>query len=228
MREPTQITPLLSIQRIPDEVNFPELIDACKSEMAQVRKNHAVGDQSSIELLFMATCYDDSRAWEGIERCFDQLVRGWLRRHPQKEAALRIKNEQQYVALTFAAFRRFTTTERMQFSTLQDGLRCLFLCLNGVLQDALRTIAARDYTLTLLARTTDTITASELMTIVQSLLASERERRLAYLLFHCGLQPNEIVRDCPGEFHDLQEVTMLRSTIMLCLLNKLGQLQHLS
>jgi len=228
MREPTQITPLLSVQRIPGEVNFPELIDACKSEIIHARKNNPSEDRSSIELLFMATWYDDLRAWEGIERCFDQLVRGWLRRHPQKDAALCIKNEQQYVALTFAEFRHFTTSERMQFPTLLAGLRCLFLCLNGVIQNALRTKAAREYTLTLLAQTTDTITAGELMTIVQNLLTNEREQRLAYLLFHCGLQPIEIVRDCSEEFKDLQEVTMLRSSIMLRLLNKLGQLQHLS
>src|SRR5204862_6960970 len=131
----------------------------------------------------------DLRAWGGIDRCLSQLRRGWLRRHPQKDAALRLKDEQQYVTLTFEEFRRFTTTERVQFPTLLAGLRCLFVCLNGVVQNALRTKAARAYTLTLLAQTTDTITTGELMMTVQHLLASERERRLAHLLFHCRLQP---------------------------------------
>jgi hypothetical protein len=227
MREPTQMTPLLSIQHMPDEVNFPELIDACKNEMMHARKNNPAENHSSVELLFMATEYNDSRAWEGIKVCFEQLVRGWLSRHPQKDAALRIKSEQHYMTLAFEEFRRVTISERMRFPTLLAGLRCLFLCLNGVIQSALRTNAARDYTLTLLAQTTDTITAGELMTIVQNLLTSERERRLAYLIFHCGLQPDEIVRDCPEEFSDLQEVTMLRCSIMLSLLSKLGQFQHL-
>jgi hypothetical protein len=226
MREPTNITPLLSVQRIPGNVNFSELIDACKSEIILARKNNPSEERSSIALLLMATKYDDVRAWEGVERCFDHLVRNWLHHHPQKKAALRFKNEQHYVSLTFAAFRHFTTSEDMQFPTLLAALRCLFLCLNGVVQDVLRTQSAREHTLALLMQTTDTITAGELMALVQKLLTSEREQRLAYLLFHCGLQPVEIVRDCPLEFSDLQEVTMLRSAIILRLLNNLDHLQH--
>lgn len=224
MREPIHVTPLLSVQRIPGEVNFSELIDGCKTEITNARKSPTAEDRSCMELLFMATCYDDKRAWEGIERCFGQLVRSWLRRHPQKDAALRIKDEQQFVVLTFAEFRHFTTSERMQFTTLLAALRCLFLCLNGVVQNALRTQVTREYSLILLAQTTDTLSAGELMMMVQNLLTNERERRLAYLLFHCGLQPEEIVQDCTQEFGDLHEVTVLRSSIMLRLLNSVGKL----
>jgi len=55
---------------------------------------------------------------------------------------------------------------------------------------------------------------------VQALLSSERERRLAYLLYSCGLQPAEIVRYCPQEWSDVHEVTRLRRVIFNRLMNE--------
>ncbi|GAC1390402.1 MAG: hypothetical protein NVS4B11_12320 [Ktedonobacteraceae bacterium] len=49
---------------------------------------------------------------------------------------------------------------------------------------------------------------------VESVLTNVREQRVAYLLFHCGLTPNEIVHRCAHEFVDVQEVFHLRSIIM--------------
>ena len=46
------------------------------------------------------------------------------------------------------------------------------------------------------------------------LLPTEREQRVAYLLFNCGLQPEEIVRLCPQEFNSLQEISCMRRTII--------------
>jgi hypothetical protein len=45
-------------------------------------------------------------------------------------------------------------------------------------------------------------------------LLSSREQRVAYLLFHSGLKPREIVRFCPDEFPQVGEVYCLRRTIM--------------
>ena len=50
--------------------------------------------------------------------------------------------------------------------------------------------------------------------IIQRMLPDGREQRVAYLLFHCGLQPGEIVRDNPQEFSDMQEVARVRRTII--------------
>jgi hypothetical protein len=49
---------------------------------------------------------------------------------------------------------------------------------------------------------------------IQATLSSEHERRLAYLLYHCGLEPAEIVRDCPREWSDVREVARLRRIIL--------------
>ena len=42
------------------------------------------------------------------------------------------------------------------------------------------------------------------------ILTDKRERRVIYLLYHCGLKPREIVLRCPGEFTNEQEVYRLR------------------
>jgi hypothetical protein len=57
-------------------------------------------------------------------------------------------------------------------------------------------------------------TSRQVWEIVQTTLPDEREQRLAYLLFHCGLGPQEIVRNCPQEWSDVREVAHLRHTIL--------------
>lgn len=49
---------------------------------------------------------------------------------------------------------------------------------------------------------------------LQRVLPSERERRLAYLLYHCGLRPREIVRSLPQEWSEIQEIYRLRRDIL--------------
>ena len=49
---------------------------------------------------------------------------------------------------------------------------------------------------------------------LQEILPDGRERRLAYLLFHCGLTPKQIVRFCPQDFNDVDEISRLRLSVM--------------
>ena len=57
------------------------------------------------------------------------------------------------------------------------------------------------------------------------MLSDEREKRLAYLLFHCGLKPREIIRFCPQEWSDVHEIYRLRRNIMARLLYNADQLR---
>ena len=59
----------------------------------------------------------------------------------------------------------------------------------------------------------------------QDMLPNERERRLAYLLYHCGLKPREIVRFCPQVWSDVQEIYRLRRNIMERLLRNADHLR---
>jgi len=55
------------------------------------------------------------------------------------------------------------------------------------------------------------------------MLADQHERRLAYLLYHCGLSPKEIVRFYPQEWSDVQEIHCLRRAILERLLGNASQ-----
>jgi len=54
----------------------------------------------------------------------------------------------------------------------------------------------------------------EVWDLVQAKLSNEREHRLAYLLYHCGLESAEIMRCYPQEWSDVHEVTSLRRIIL--------------
>jgi hypothetical protein len=54
----------------------------------------------------------------------------------------------------------------------------------------------------------------EVWNTLKTILPNPSEQRVAYLLFHCGLKPREIVRFCPQEFSDVQEIYRLRYNIM--------------
>jgi hypothetical protein len=58
----------------------------------------------------------------------------------------------------------------------------------------------------------------------QDQIHNAREQRLAFLLFHCGLSPGEVLRCCSQEFDDLREISHLRYTILEHLLRHADQL----
>jgi hypothetical protein len=59
------------------------------------------------------------------------------------------------------------------------------------------------------------------------MLPDEREKRLAYLLYHCGLKPREIVLRCSPEFPDVQEIYRLNSNIVERLRRNCDRLRHI-
>jgi hypothetical protein len=60
----------------------------------------------------------------------------------------------------------------------------------------------------------DLTSDGDLWEAMKQLLSSSREQRVAYLLFHCGLKPREIVQFCPEEFPQIEEVYRLRRTLV--------------
>ncbi len=73
--------------------------------------------------------------------------------------------------------------------------------------------------------TEDDYEDQDLWEVIESLLQNERERRLAYLLYHCGLKPRDIVRYRPEEFSDVQEIYRLTRNIMERLLRNCDQIR---
>src|SRR5260370_42437220 len=54
----------------------------------------------------------------------------------------------------------------------------------------------------------------ELWEVLQSFLPTQREKDLAYLLYHCNLKAREIMKRCPGKFNDVNEIYRLRRNIV--------------
>jgi len=171
-----------------------------------------------------------------MQQCFGGLVRGWLRRHPKREVACRLESEEHYVAQAFERFwQAIAYIQRVKFSTLAAALQYLRASLNGAILDMLRAYARpREVSRSVPGEpceplVEDSTENSEVWEILHMILSNPRERRLAYLLFHCGLKPREIVRFCPQEWSGVQEIYRLRRTIMerlLCHADQLALVTH--
>jgi non-ribosomal peptide synthetase component F len=132
--------------------------------------------------------------------------------------ACRLESDENYVAQTFERFWQATAfNQRVEFSTLAAALQYLRASLNGAILDILRAHErSGDAPLPEPAepRVEDSTDSSEVWESLQAILLNPREKRLAYLLFHCGLGPWEIVRFYPREWSDIQEIYRLRHNMM--------------
>jgi len=167
-----------------------------------------------------------------MQHCFGSLVLGWLRRHPYREKACRLENEENYVAQTFERFWQATAlSQKVAFKTLAAALRYLHLSLNGVILDSLRAHArSREVSLPEPGEPgephiEDVTSGCEVWEIIQTMLPDKREQRLAYLLFYCGLKAREIVRYLPQEWNDVHEIYRMRRSITERLLRNADQLR---
>jgi len=191
--------------------------------------NEPHDDQYYREMFHRSMVNHEPDVWELLQKCFSPLVRAWMRKHPQLNLACRYELEEKYVANAFARVWQASMHNQLEFDTLADALSYLKLSLQGTIVDTLRVYTQpREVPLP----DADSITyssekpaikkddkSSDLWEIIKSLLHDELERRLAYLLFNCGLKPIEIVRCYPDEFGELQEIIRLTRNIMERLIN---------
>ena len=198
-----------------------ELAAQCLMEIEHFRLGEPNTDEFGFALLCRATIQGDQEARVWMHRCYSATVLGWLYRHPCSTAACRLESEANYVAQAFERFWEATTlTQNVEFTTLAAALQYLWACLNGAILNTLRIYAlSRELLLPEAgeprkSRVEETTDNSEVWEILQTMLPDEREKRLAYLFFHCGLGPREIMRFCPREFSDLQEIYHLRRSMM--------------
>jgi hypothetical protein len=231
---PSNREPEISLQRdtAVSSMSTGELAAHCLKEIDRYRRSELSTDEYALELLHRAMIQGEQEAWDWILHCFRGFVFGWLHRHPNHTVACRLESEENYVAKAFERFWQATTlTKHMGFSTLAAALQYLRACLNGTILDTLRAYARpREIPLPEPGevgepRMEDTSDSSELWEMLRSMLSDQREQRLAYLFFHCGLKPREIVRFCPQEFRDIHEIYRLRRRMMERLLRNADQLR---
>jgi len=207
------------------------LVEQCQQEIQAYRRGEPFHEAYGLELLHRAIVRGDQAAWQGLQQCLGQMVRGWLRCHPSRAEAYRWESEENYVALTFARFWQATARQRLAFETFAGALTYLRASLNGVILDILRAYSRpKEVPLSEAGESgepyrEDQADSNQLWEILQTMLPNEREQRLAYLLYHCGLKPREVVRFCPQEWNDIQEIYRRRRNIMERLLRNADQLR---
>ncbi len=217
-----------SVDRV---LSLSALVEQCRREIQAYRRGEPSNEAYGLELLHRAIMQGDQDAWAAVQQCLGGIVLGWLRGHPSREVAYRWESEESYVALAFERFWQATVRQQVAFRTLAGALTYLRASLNGALLDTLRAYAwPREVPLLGPGAPgepsfEDRPASLELWEILQRVLPSEREQRLAYLLYHCNLKPREIVRFCQEEWTDVQEIYRLRRNILGRLLRNANHLR---
>lgn len=176
---------------------------------------------NTLELFRRAIVQSDQDARRRLEQDLDEIMRDWLHRHPQRAEACRFDSEEHYIAQAFERFWRDAAThQQLEFTQLAMALRYLLATLNGVLLETLRAHtrpgAGRSLELAFAGglQGQEHTEMRALCERIQGLFPDVRERRVAYLLFHCNLSPKDILRHAPQEFRDVQEICQLRREIL--------------
>ena len=229
------IQPMLSLyidETTLDNMSVSSLAEHCIEEMNNYRCGDPSDERYALELFRRAMMECDEYAWVCLQQVFSDVLRDWIRFHPCSAAARRLDSEENYISLAFERFWQAAVYgQHLQFRSLASALQYLHASLNGAMLDTLRAYSRpREVPLPEPGdqsepREKDQEENYELWEIIQHLLPRAREQRLAYLLFHCGLKPREVVRFCPQEFSDVQEVYRLRRNILERLMRNADQIR---
>ncbi|HYU76233.1 MAG TPA: hypothetical protein VEL31_26470 [Ktedonobacteraceae bacterium] len=213
-----------------DQIKLTTLADLCTDELRRYRCNEPANDRYFVELLRRAIVEHSDHARSLLQQCLSETIRTWIRSHPNGDLTLLHSSEENFIAQTFSRFWYAVHDQHVEFNTLSVALRYLRATLNGILIDTQR-LQLRGVSLPkpgcsgeLAAE--EPIDAQNIWKIIESLLFDARERRIAYLLYFCGLKPREIVIRCPKEFDDVKEIYHLRHTIVEQLQRNRGRLRH--
>jgi hypothetical protein len=158
--------------------------------------------------------HGDLEAWAAFEQGLEETVLTWFHAHPGCEAASRVQSESHFVARAFEQLWHQVVQGQVAGETLSEALVYLRASLNGAILEALRIARRPGVASNHWPDEEEPSESSVLWGRLQAALPNERERRLAYLLYHCGLEPAEIVRCCPQEWSDVHEVARLRRSIL--------------
>jgi DNA-directed RNA polymerase specialized sigma24 family protein len=224
----------VEMEDLPDQMSLTALAKRCMSEVDNYRRKEPYDDQYCLAIFHRALLQNDGDAWRLLVDRFSPMVMGWVRSHPRRDIACRYDSEDNYVAKAFGRFWQAAAyNQEIRFTSLAAALSYLKTCLTGAMLDTLRSYARPELSLNDPDRPLpeepgaedDTDEGHELWSVIKSLLPGEREQRLAYLLFHCGLKAREVVQFCGQEFSDVNEVYRLRRNIIEKLMRNRDQIR---
>jgi hypothetical protein len=209
------------------EMKTSELAAYGVGEISNFSSGKPSTEKYILELLRRATVRGEIDARECIKQCFRGLVLSWLRSHPKRRAACELDREENYIALTFEHFWQATAlTQHIEFNSLTGALDYLHACLNGVVIEKLR-VNSRSIEIPLQEpgqpgelQSEDNFESKDVWENLKRVMPNGNEQRLAYLIFHCGLKPRQIMQFYPQEFSDIHDIYRIRSNMMNRLVQK--------
>ena len=171
-------------------------------------------DFSRMELWRYAKTHGDLETWAAFQQGLEETVLSWFHEHPASEVVRRVQSDKHFVARAFERLWQAVVQRQVACETLSGVLVYLRACLNGAILETLRVSRRPGADSSLWLDGEDCPDRSTVWDRLQAVLSGERERRLAYLLYHCGLKPAEIVRGSPQEWSNVHEVARLRRSIL--------------
>lgn len=211
------------------------LASLCINELKQRRSDETTHELYCLELLHRAIIEQTDQAWSTLQQCFSETVRTWIHSHPNCDLVLLYDSEENLVAQTFSRFWYAMYKQHVEFTKLSAALCYLRATLNGIIIDTIRShwrIQLREISLSEPScfaepAVEDCADTQSFWKCIDSLLVGKRERRLAYLLYFCGLKPREIIIHCPQEFDDVKEIYRLSRGIIERLRRNKDRLRHI-
>jgi hypothetical protein len=174
-----------------------------------------------LDMFHHALKENDQRAQRRLQEKFSAILLHWIHDHPKSDLACQLHSDEYYIIETF---RRFWHSLRKQqgfdLASMADVLSHLHVSMNGVILDILRNYSRPQevpLTSTGIAgevKSNENDHSHEIWELIEGNLSNSRERRIAYLLFHCALKPGEIVDSFPNEFSNVNEISRIRRNIM--------------
>ncbi|MBV9689820.1 MAG: sigma-70 family RNA polymerase sigma factor [Ktedonobacteraceae bacterium] len=212
----------ISMEESPCEMSLTSLADRSFVEMSKYRRKEASDDRYCLEIMRRAVLQNDDEAWAVLYRQFGENLHLWFHRHPWKDVVLQYEQEEHYVDLAFERFWKSVRKQELSFSTLAAAMSYLHMCLNCSIMDMLRDSARPkeavlpDYEQANEAEplVEDMYHENDVWEAIESLLPDDKEKRVAYLHFHCNLKAREIMQFCPGEFCNEREIYRLKRNII--------------
>jgi hypothetical protein len=204
-----------------NKVSFLDFEGCRINEVDDCQDGAVYHDQYYLEMFRRALKECDQCAQEWLQRRFCAVVLDWVHCHPSRDVACHLHTEEYYAIQAFKGFWQTSLRQReYEFNSMADVLYYLRVSLNGAILDALRSYLRLSETtliesvVTRESYSNEGGSSHELWKSIEGKLSDARERRLAYLLFHCALKPREIVHRCPQEFSDVREVSRIRRNII--------------
>lgn len=225
----------ITIDEAASQSESTTLTERNSQELQRAWHNKPFDERYLLALAQRAIVEQTDEAWSLFQNCFSQTIRRWFRNHRSRDLALLWDSEENYIAMTFSRFWLTIRGQHVEFVTLPAVLSYLHATLDGLLIDTVRVhLRARsredalpeaDYSASLF--TEEYQDDQQLWKSVQALLADEQQRRLAYLLYYCGLKPRDIARLYSQEFADVKDIYRLNHNILQRLRRNSNRLLYL-